>query len=350
MIEVRTEKAFLRFREVWEAWCLSASDTSWEGVGGSEDTALMGFRADLLAGEARQEELQGTLAALRENRAGLIGSLNRIDLAAEAGRLLLVPAGTLHAIAGMSLQLHPPDPGRSLLSDSLRDAVRLDPEGARSLAGDLAELRGEAWRGSKEEAWIPIPAGGETLIVEVQQSSDSTLSVADFHTPFEWRDGGMVFRKGRPAGGIADDDLERSVEMADLEPRSVSRYRQVPSPLPAPPGSTGARLEVLLDDPAVCPYFRVHRLTLRGSRRQPARWVSGRAPAAFLQLAATEGSAELRDGARRGPRIAPGAPVFLPGSCRDPLSVEAREPTVLLIAEPPLGPATASAPGPGSRR
>lgn len=340
-LDLADETSFHRFGELWESWSIEAADSSWSHVDtGAGGLLLTRLPTHLKAGVSPRAVAE-IIESIRSNRARLVAPLNRVDFGDEAGNLLLAPAGTLHGISGMSLQVHPADPGRALLREALecleREGGQWRPGQLEGLAAELATLREGAEGLAKEEAWIPFRSGGETLILEVQQSSETTLSLADFFTPFTWADGRPVFRKGHPETGLGERELSRNLDAVDLTPRSVESLRCFPRRLPDPPRSEGVRVECLVSDPGISPYFRIHRLGLVGSAERPARWGFEDRLRGFVHVIPVRGAAELRDGAGRSFLLAPGAPAFLPAGTGGGFSVVSGESTELVLVAPATG-------------
>jgi hypothetical protein len=333
---------FRAFRLVYESWAASASRGAWAEVSTSADGPLVrGLRR--LVRPAAEPSLPAILEDLRANRARIVSCLNEVALRRQGGNLLLCPAGTVHGVFGMSLQAHPVDRARERLQELL---AALREGAARGVAPEelgilvrragLEELRARNEGEPKDEAWLPLPVGEEIMIVETQQTSDTTRSLADFFTPFAWEKGRVVFRKGDPSGGLSSEELKRSLALVDFVARPVEAYRRAPTPLPAAMHARSARLQMILDDPRACPYFTLHRLLLDGTPGAPALWEGEVPTGSFRQLIVTRGALSLEDGAGRVLRLATGAPAFIPASCRERYTLTAREGADLLMVGVPV--------------
>ncbi|MFA6004058.1 MAG: hypothetical protein WC881_08315 [Elusimicrobiota bacterium] len=298
---VRDAAGFSRFQRSHGHWAGVLGRQGWRSGAAGPDLRLTEELGPLLKpGQSRF--LPVLLAGLCANRARIVETLNQVDLAAEAGNLLLVRGGVIHALFGLSHQTHPRDPAQAALSRALRSG-RAVPAAARR-AGLPAP---------KNEAWLPLPARGHTRLAEVQQTSDTTYSLCDFFTPFAWK-GRLVFRKGAPAGGVAPEELAAWVAELDMAPLRPKDFVCRPRPAAVGRQSAQAALWRLVDDPQRWPFFQAYRLELRGTRRSPASWRDGRAPGYARHLMVLEGEVSLQ--CRRGRKLALSAraPAFLPAT------------------------------------
>jgi mannose-6-phosphate isomerase class I len=298
------ERAFHGFERTYEAWASHRALAGW-------DAALVRDRsfAKSLRRFSRLDraELSQLAEDLRRSHQRMARVLNEVDLRQEAGNLLMIKAGLIHALFGLSLQFHPQDPTQEALQEFILAgggrAVKKLRQARQRLSGTAAP---------KSEVWMPLPEGKKLRLAEVQQSSDCTYSVADFFTPFVWQKGAR-FRKGHPALGLTDAALRRHMEGIDFSVTTVSSIRCRPQALDPGAQAKRCRLWKLLDRPALWPFFTVRRLDLGAG----GRWT---VPAArtFQHLVVLSGRARLESGSRAW-RLAPSAPAFvpadLPGSC-----------------------------------
>jgi mannose-1-phosphate guanylyltransferase len=343
-LRIPDRRAFRAYRRIWEEWATGASGTNWRESDASPDGSLLGPLRPHLKSEAEPFSLAEVVRGLCENRARIVDCLNALDLERESGSLVLVPAGTIHEISGMSLQAHPVDPAREALGHILEELAERGETGPGAedrqridRARSLAEPRRGGPVDPKDEAWLPILREEKTTILEIQQSSDSTASLADFHTPFTWRDGHLAFRKGAPESGLGHGDLESSLRSLDFEPRPISYYIRMPVQLPTPAGSARARLSRLVDEAGRWPAFRVLAVSLEGASERPARFpLSGRS-GSFRQVVVWRGEVVAEDGRGRTLRLGPGAPALVPAALSSPLSLVTREPAELVLVDLPVG-------------
>src|SRR3989338_6390392 len=167
-----------RFTASYKRWAIEEAVADWAGRSNRE--WIGDFTTPALA--ARAQEL---LARLAHHRRRMVGLMHRIPFRPD--QAILIESPTLHAIAGLSLQLHPNVPGN------------FHP---------------------KDELWIykeiRCPDGSTGwMLVEPQRTFDKTDSGADFFTPFVWEDReGLGFRRA-----ISPWGLEQFVQLMAAPPR-----------------------------------------------------------------------------------------------------------------------------------
>ena len=206
-LTIEDARAFATYQARYEAW---ATRQALEGWRRDDDAAT----AEELAPFAPAAfDLRAWLGRVRGNRAAIVETLNEIDLKDERGNLLLSSAGVVHAIFGLSHQTHPLDRSRAALQTLFatlaeRAPGASDDELARIIdAAGLPALRAQNHAPPKNEAWLAAVIDGTEILVEPQQTSDTTYSLADFYTPLVWSDDGVRFRKGDRASGLSRDAL-----------------------------------------------------------------------------------------------------------------------------------------------
>jgi hypothetical protein len=308
MLQIHSREAFDAFSRIYSAWAIRQASEHWQII--DQDA----FAADLRPFTAKSERLVTTLAQLRQNRAQLVDVLNEVDLRREADNLLLTPAGVVHSIFGLSHQTHPLDRMRTTLQSVFRNLRRLAASGlgdedlASMLDGvDLPELRKTKAAPPKNEAWLPAFIDGQLMLVEPQQTSDTTYSLADFYTPFVWDGARMRFRKGEATFGIASNDLARQVEDVELSATSIDQIRRVPTRV-ASLSKHDAILFRLVDEPDVWPFFTAYQVTLENGRWQD------RPKGVFQQLVVLSGEADLIDSHGLVGTLNPTVPAFIPAT------------------------------------
>ena len=266
---IRTRTAFERFKAAYKAWAIKRATDGWAPA---SSNALEAF------GAAVRQTLYRQCAIRRV----LIGLMHRMDY--RPNQTILIETPTLHAIAGLSLQIHPKAPGNFHPKDEL-------------------------WMYTK----VPLPGGRKGwILVEPQRTFDKTESCADFFTPFVWDTARarLTFRKA-----IDRAFLQRFVTLMDAAPHPRRHYLRLARP--ASPRSATRRGRVrwyrLIEEPG-WPHFAVWELRFDGagiaSRPLPRR--------CFVELHATAGriTATLSGGSGRVQtvRVSPRCPVFLPAS------------------------------------
>jgi hypothetical protein len=314
-LAIPSRAAFDEFAGVYSAWAIAQGAARWQRIDQEEIAA----RLRPFARPEKAARLVVTLKQLRQNRAQIVDVLNEVDLRREAGNLLLTPAGVVHAIFGLSHQTHPLDRTRPALEALFRNLRRLAASGADDAAlhalvdgAGLDELRRHNVPPPKNEAWLPAMVGGELMLVEPQQSSDTTYSLADFYTPFVWERDRMRFRKGDPAFGIASADLQRQLGGVEFSPTTLEQIRRVPVQV-AEASTPAAVLYRLVDEPERWPFFIAYQLDLHGRPGAPARF-RGAPGGVFQQLVVLSGTLEIIDEAGLAETLSPSVPAFVPAT------------------------------------
>jgi hypothetical protein len=310
------ERAFQGFARVYEAWASERALAGWEAAPARDRSfsRAMGRYCRM-----SREELARLAEDLRRSHNRVVRVLNEVDLRRETGNLLMIKAGLIHALFGLSLQFHPQDPTQEALQEFiLAGGLRV----AKKLR--LARRRLCAAAAPKSEVWMPLPADKNLRLAEVQQSSDCTYSVADFFTPFVWRKGAR-FRKGHPVLGLSDAALRRLMAGVDFSVTTVSSIRCRPQVLDPGPQARRCRLWKLLDRPALWPFFTVHRLDLGAG----GRW-SAPAAATFSHVVVLSGRVRLEHRGRAW-RLSPSAAAFVPAELPEGYALAADGPASLLL-------------------
>ena len=310
------ERAFHGFERVYESWASRRALARWEAAP-ARDRAF----AKSLQRYCRRDrdELAQLAEDLRRSHQRISRVLNEVDLRREQGNLLMLEAGVIHALFGLSLQFHPIDPTQEALQEFILAG------GSRAVKTLRLARRGLSPAAApKSEVWLPLPEGKKLRLAEVQQSSDCTYSVADFFTPFVWQKGAR-FRKGHPALGLTDAALRRHISGIDFSVTTVAGIRCRPQPLDPGPGARRCRLWKLLDRPALWPFFTVRRLDLEAD----GRWAAPPEPS-FQHLVVLSGTVLLGSGLRSW-RLSPSAPAFLPADLPQGCTLCAAEPASLLL-------------------
>ncbi len=320
------ERAFRRFTKTYEAWATERALDGWQAA--PERDRKFAAALGRFSKIERRELLQ-LCEDLRRNRQRIVGVLNLVDLRRESGNLLMIKAGLIHALFGLSLQFHPQDATLVALQDFILSA-RGRGRAAQKLR--LARQRQEGAFAPKSEVWMPLPFERQLRLAEVQQSSDCTFSVADFFTPFIWERGAR-FRKGHPALGTSDASFRRLLGGLDFSVTSLASLRCRPQPSEPGPQAKSCRLWRLLDRPAVWPFFTVQVLDLAGTATAAARWVAPLAPA-FQHVIVLSGKARIEYPGGTC-RISAKAPAFVPARPAADWAISAGEPASLLLVSVP---------------
>jgi hypothetical protein len=330
-LRIPDERAFGEYQSLYSAWATLQALAGWSIDDDQTTAARLAVYLDS-ALDVRQ-----WLAEVRANRARIVDTLNDIDLKREAGNLLLTGAGTVHAIYGLSHQTHPLDPSRPALEELfsvLGDRARRgDSDAELEKVIDracLSELRGKASAPPKNEAWLPRAVDGEDVLVEPQQTSDTTLSFADFYTPFTWGEGGPRFRKGAPKAGLSQGELAAYLAEVDFNVAPVSAFRRSPVALAGQATKEGA-LHCLLDEPTRWPFFTAFELELTGQVRLAPP------PGVFQELVVTRGRVVLSDASGKIGELTSSVSGFVPATLEGSYALSALEgahSSVLVFAVP----------------
>ncbi len=272
---VRTRTGFERLKEAYKRWAIAETASDWAGGASRRPVAALAADDDRAAVErllSTQQRLRRTLTSL----------LHRIDY--RDGQAILIETPTLHAIAGLSLQIHP------------RAAGNFFP---------------------KDELWIykdvRLPGGGRGwILVEPQRTFDKTESGADFFTPFAWdqRRHTVGFRKA-----ITRQYLAEFVTLMDATPRPRAHYARMATPVTPRATTTRGRAQWyrVVEEPG-WPYFIVRELRFGGSGEA----TSPLAHHSFAELHATRGTIQVMLSAPDRPAcrfsLSPSAPALLPAT------------------------------------
>ncbi|MCU0242253.1 MAG: hypothetical protein MUF51_07500, partial [Vicinamibacteria bacterium] len=287
---------------------------------------------------------RATLTALCDTRAAIVAALHEVDLHQEQGHLLLCGTGVLHSIFGLSHQTHPHDATREPLSRLFAQLARAVKRGAEDeeiealiQAVDLPLHRARNASAPKNEAWLPLATRAGMVLIEPQQTANCTYSLADFYTPFAWKNGRMIFRKGQPDLGLTHADLVGTLQEVSFAATPLARMRMRPVAVPLSAcDAPGATLSRLIDDPVAWPFFTLHQLDLAGGRGRESRFLGDHPEGAFQQIVVLSGRVYLQDAQGQRLTLTPGTPVFIPASMKGGYLLAARERARVLLQSVPV--------------
>ena len=288
---------FGHLKTAYKQWAIAQAREDWTS------TAALDGRA--FVPPERAPDAQELLRRQQAIRRQITGLLHRIDFADD--QAILIESPTLHAIAGLSLQLHPRVRGNFHPKDELWIYKR------------IADVQG------RPLGWV---------LVEPQRTFDVTESGADFFTPFAWRNERLEFRKTLPQAFAGwKEYVDYFVSLMDAKPRVRSHYVRTAIPMEVPGHAMhGAAQWYRLVEEEGWPYFLAREL-----RFTAPGWSRGTlAHHCFIELHATQGTVEI---ALRGGRaqpltcmVSPAQPVFLPASLPyETIEYRARGPAQLLF-------------------
>lgn len=274
--QVRSRRQFERFKAAYKRWAIAQAKADWAGN--------LLFDLTSFVAPPQRPVAETNLRRQRDVRRQIVSLMHRIDY--DVNQAILIETPTLHAIAGLSLQVHPKTPGNFHPKDEL-------------------------WM-YKE---VSLPSGKTGwILVEPQRTFDRTESGADFFTPFAWRGennrGDLVFRKA-----IDREGLRAFVELMDATPHPRNSYVRATHPMPMREGLTHgqARWYRVVDEPG-WPYFFVRELRFEGAGESTMRL----AHQCFIELHVIQGEVRALLKTRRGEThpftVTPAAPVFLPAT------------------------------------
>jgi hypothetical protein len=323
------ESGFTTYQALYSAWATRQALAAWRLEDEERTTEELGpfFAVSF--------DLRGWLKQVRANRAKIVETLNDVDLEAESGNLLLTAAGVIHGIFGLSLQTHPQDHSRAplerlyeRLGGSVAAGAHDDVLTREIAAAKLGDARALNSAPPKNEAWFPAVLDGLRVLLEPQQTSDTTYSLADFYTPLTFTGGEVRFRKGHKASGLTREELAGYLAGMEFGVTPLESIRRAPKAVPGG-ARPGGELFTLVDEPTTWPFFTAYQLELTGTvTAMPP-------PGVFQQLVVTRGRADLGDAAGVVGELTSRTPGFIPASVSGPYTLTAKEPTSLFLFSVP---------------
>ena len=276
---VDSAEAFAKFKAAYKCWAIEQARADWRS------DATLDVKHYVTASQAALAA--SALKRQQRARQAIVRLVHRIDF--EDDQAILIETPTLHAIAGLSLQLHPRTPDNFYPKDELWIYKRVGPPG-------------------KSKGW---------LLVEPQRTFDKTESGGDFFTPFAWTGVGAAGRLGFRKS-ITRTYLHRFVSLMDATAYPKSHYVRKAATMTIPGGTTTGRAQwYRLLEEAAWPYFLVRELRFEGAGQS----VTPLPHHSFIELHATQGevTASLGDGRRTRATftVSPTQPAFLPASLPD---------------------------------
>ena len=287
---VDSQEAFAKFKAAYKRWAIAQAQADWRS-----NTSL-----DISPYVAASQQRFAAAALKRQQaaRQAIVRLVHRIDF--EEDQAILIETPTLHAIAGLSLQLHPRTPGNFYPKDELWIYKRV------GLPAPPVARRGAGPGGSK--GW---------LLVEPQRTFDKTESGGDFFTPFAWTGIGTAGRLGfrKP---ITRTSLHQFVSLMDATPHPKSHYVRTAAKMTVAGGTTTGRAHwYRLVEESAWPYFLVRELRFEGAGQS----VTPLPHHSFIELHATQGEVKVSLGNSRRSRttftVGPTRPAFLPANLPD---------------------------------
>lgn len=271
---VNSPPAFARLKATYKRWAIAQARHDWRRDAGFD---LRPFVA-----ASRAARASAALKRQQQARRKIVGLMHRIDF--EPNQAVLIETPTLHAIAGLSLQLHPRTPRNFF---------------------------------PKDELWIYKKVRTGWILVEPQRTFDKTESGGDFFTPFAWnrtgRTGRLGFRKP-----ITRAYLKQFVALMDATAHPRSHYIRTARPIQVAGGATTERAQwYRLVEERAWPYFTVRELRFRG----PGSSITPLPHHSFIELHVTQGEVAVAVGdgrrARKTFTVSPTHPAFLPACLPD---------------------------------
>ena len=266
---VTTPAKFAGLKRAYKTWAILQARDDWSG------RAVLDPRPFVAKADATRA--RALLARQRAIRRAITRCLHRIDF--EPDQAILIKTPTIHAIAGLSLQLHP------------NTRTNYFP---------------------KDELWIyapvRLPRGAmRWILVEPQRTFDKTEAGADFFTPFAWTDAGLGFRKP-----ITRAYLRRFVALMDATPRMREYYLRRSHPVRLGRTRGHAQWHRVVEERG-WPHFVARQLRFRG-RGEATMPLTHRS---FIELHVTQGTVAVT--LSRGPQrcrvtVRPATPVLLPAT------------------------------------
>jgi hypothetical protein len=255
-----TEAEFAQFKELYGAWAIAQAtfkNAAERWTSPETGTKLLPFIS-----EAKKTEFPSLMQEIAKTRHAIVSNLNEVNLAElEEGQAILCRTDTPHSIFGLSLQIH----------------------GAPAARGV-----------EKNEAWIITKKDGKIVLEEPQQVSTTTLSIADFYRPLEWREGKVQMRKK-----ITDADIDNWLaNNINFRPTPLNEIVLTPKPAALPQGSRGVEREVLIGEANLggvdWPYFAAERLRFAAQGGEIA--LPATTTGSVTELSVTSGKITVRIG------------------------------------------------------
>lgn len=290
---VTSSETFAQLKTAFKRWAIDQAAHEWHA-----DLAAAALLDFVPPDQRHAGELQ--LELMQRLRRYALHFMHRIPY--EEDQAILIETPTLHAIAGLSLQIHPRQPGNFFPKDELW------------IYKTLYDARGERL------GWV---------LVEPQRTFDKTESCADFFTPFAWdATQGLGFRKA-----ITRDYLDGFVRMMDATARPKAHYvrRAAPAALPGARTEGAAQWWRTVEEPG-WPYFVVRELRFSGAGRA----VGPLPHHSFTELHATRGTIDVTLTRAGQPPLScsltPQQPLFFPATLPyDAVEYSARAAAELLL-------------------
>ncbi len=287
-----SQHLFSDLKAAYKTWAIKQATANW--------TDQSTFDVSQFVNRSEIDQAVSAITQQQRVRRQIVRCMHRIDF--ENDQAILIETPTLHAIAGLSLQIHPKAPGNFYPKDELW-------------------IYKEVPLSDSDSGWI---------LVEPQRTFDKTESGADFFTPFAWEtttsSGSLVFRKP-----ISREYLEQFVMLMDARPRPQAHYVRQAQRATMPQSNTKGQAQWyrVVDEPN-WPYFTVWELRFEG----PGESVLQLRHESFVELHATRGRIELSFGASgrhsRSFFISAAEPAFLPATLPyESISFRASEPAEL---------------------
>jgi len=275
--KVFSHAVFEAFKTAYKQWAIAQASADWADP-------RTGRELDRFVTVPQREAARTILRSQRDIRRRITAALHRINF--QPDEAILIESPTLHAIAGLSLQVHPRAPSAFYPKD-------------------------EVWL--YQEIVFP-PGERKWILVEPQRTFDRTDSGADFFTPFAWFEAGGAGRLGFRKM-ISQPSLQSFSRFIDATPHPVSHYLRRAKPLrdPALPTRGQARWHRIVEEPT-WPSFVARELRWSGPGHSTLRLEHH----CFIELHVTQGDVEVELTNRTGNsyrfRVSPPRPAFLPAT------------------------------------
>jgi len=236
-----TKAEFDDYRALYEEWVKLQAENRWELEFVSEKVYNL---VEKIQNYLKDDISSMTVFSdIAKRRAKIVSVLNEIKL--EDGMVVLCPTGRMHEIFGLSHQTHP-------------------IKAQRNNEGKMEYPKNEAWI-VKEVIDAGRKKSGYKILIEPQQTSDTTFSVADFFTPIVWdsKKNAPKMRKDSTPENIKYY-VEAGLKFEVTNPADVVLK---PKDITPAEGVHNARLESLINETSsVWPtkYFVAEKITLNG--------------------------------------------------------------------------------------
>ncbi|MCK5450531.1 MAG: hypothetical protein KAI70_02050 [Candidatus Omnitrophica bacterium] len=262
-----TEEEFSNYLELYEDWSIFQGNNEW--MLSPEDVRVKSIV------EQMQKYMDPSVGLfifehIAKNRANIVSVLNEIEL--EDGMVLKSLAGYAHGIFGLSLQTHPKEVGMGV------NGTMEYPKNEAWIIKTVRDINGNEYK----------------VLIEPQQTSDNTHSIADLFTPIVW-DAENAMPKMRK--DVTEKDLKQWVDKdifwdKDKVVANIDEFMLTPQDITPIEDAVNAKVESLIEPSDVLP--GTDRITLNGEGdADKASVIIPEMPGIYQELLVLEGEVTI---------------------------------------------------------